>query len=188
MRAAPSITMISSSSKPLTLLNCSSTGRITWLVISSGLAPGNRTRTLTMGGSAFGKRSTPRSRNEKTPSTTRNSISIVVNTGRRTQTSANVIVFFSDPHLRCLEFATGALPRERRAWLRDRFLARAERLGQVFGDAEDCGSDQGFGAAQPIPGPLPLATGDRTLLFRGVARKELKQIHANAETIQVAIR
>src|SRR5215510_12645957 len=63
-----------------------------------------------MGGSAFGKRSTPRSRNEKTPSTTRNSISIVVNTGRRTQTSANVIFFFSYPHLRCLEFATVALP------------------------------------------------------------------------------
>jgi hypothetical protein len=112
MRALPSIIMISNSSKPLTLLNCSSMGRMTWLVISSGLAPGNQTRTLTMGGSALGKRSTPRSRNEKTPSTTRNNISIVVNTGRRTQTSANVIVFFSYPHLRDLEFATVALPRE----------------------------------------------------------------------------
>src|SRR5262245_7954589 len=69
-----------------------------------------------MGGSAFGKRSTPRSRNEKTPSTTRNSISIVVNTGRRTQTSANVIVFFSYPLLRCLEFVSNLLSMTYSTW------------------------------------------------------------------------
>src|SRR5262249_1358790 len=66
---------------------------------SSGLAPGSRIRTLTMGGSALGKRSTPRPTNEKTPSTTRNSTSIVAKTGRRTQISANDIVFISSAHL-----------------------------------------------------------------------------------------
>src|SRR5262245_10036011 len=82
-----------------------------------------------MGGSAVGKRSTPRSRNEKTPSTTRNSISIVVNTGRRTQTSANVIVFFSYPQLRCLEFVTNLLSMTYSNWpgCRNREAGAAER-------------------------------------------------------------
>src|SRR5574341_1349509 len=111
MRAAPSITMISNSSRPLTLLNCSSMGRMTWLVISSGLVPGNRTRTLTMGGSALGKRSTPRSLNEKTPSTTRNTTSIVAKTGRRTQISANVIVFILLCSSAVLDFGLSALRR-----------------------------------------------------------------------------
>ena len=47
-------------------------GSITDVVISSGLAPGSASVTLTVAGSAFGNRSTPRSRNEKMPSTTRN--------------------------------------------------------------------------------------------------------------------
>ena len=46
---------------------------------------------LTVAGSARGKRSTPRSRNEKTPSTTRNAISITAKTPRLTQSSASVI-------------------------------------------------------------------------------------------------
>src|SRR3954469_23818808 len=55
--------------------------------ISSGLAPGNVSATLTVAGSALGNRSTPRLRNEKVPSTTSDMTSIVANTGRRTQSS-----------------------------------------------------------------------------------------------------
>jgi hypothetical protein len=46
--------------------------------------------TLTVAGSARGKRSTPRSRNEKMPSTTSDITNIVANTGRRTQSSDNI--------------------------------------------------------------------------------------------------
>src|ERR1051325_6690790 len=68
-------------------LSAFSIGITTALVISSGEAPGSRRLTLTVAGSAFGKRSTPRSRKEKTPSTTSDITSIVANTGRRTQIS-----------------------------------------------------------------------------------------------------
>ncbi len=56
----------------------------------SGLAPGSRTWTLTVAGSAFGNKSTPRSRNEKIPSTTSDMTSIVAKTGRRTQSSDSI--------------------------------------------------------------------------------------------------
>src|SRR5215213_8197889 len=65
----------------------SSIGSTTELESSSGLAPGSDRATLTVAGSAFGKRSTPRSRNEKSPSTTSDITSIVAETGRRTQNS-----------------------------------------------------------------------------------------------------
>src|SRR5262249_55797219 len=58
--------------------------------ISSGLAPGSERFTLTVAGSARGKRSTPRSRKEKMPSTTSDITSIVAKTGRRTQTSDSI--------------------------------------------------------------------------------------------------
>src|SRR5215470_1787080 len=56
-------------------------------VISSGSAPGSLRLTVTVAGSAFGNRSTPRSKNEKMPSTTSDMTSIVAKTGRRTQSS-----------------------------------------------------------------------------------------------------
>src|SRR3954452_21234428 len=71
-------------------LSAFSIGITTALVISSGEAPGSRRFTLTVAGSAFGKRSTPRSRKEKMPSTTSDITSIVAKTGRRTQISDNI--------------------------------------------------------------------------------------------------
>src|SRR5436190_134286 len=71
-------------------LRAFSIGITTAVVISSGEAPGNRRLTLIVAGSAFGKRSTPRSRNEKMPSTTSDMTSIVANTGRRTQDSESI--------------------------------------------------------------------------------------------------
>ena len=58
------------SSMPETLLSASSIGSTTELAISPGLAPGSRSATLTVAGSALGKRSTPRTRKEKIPRTT----------------------------------------------------------------------------------------------------------------------
>src|SRR5437867_4986343 len=67
-----------------------SIGISTDVTISSGLAPGNWRLTLTVAGSALGKRSTPRSRKEKIPTTTSDITSIVAKTGRRTQSSDNI--------------------------------------------------------------------------------------------------
>ena len=65
------------SSIPDTPLIASSIGSTTDVDISSGLAPGSDRVTLTVAGSAFGNRSTPRPRNEKMPSTTSDITSIV---------------------------------------------------------------------------------------------------------------
>ena len=75
------------SSIPETPLIASSIGSMTVVDISSGLAPGRVSATLTVAGSALGKRSTPRPRNENVPSTTSDITSIVAETGRRTQSS-----------------------------------------------------------------------------------------------------
>src|SRR6185436_5049418 len=74
----------------------------TCVVTSSDVAPGSRTFIVTVAGSALGKRSTPRSRNEKTPSTTRNVISMTANTGRFTHNSASVIRKLQHPYGRFL--------------------------------------------------------------------------------------
>src|ERR1051326_1530782 len=87
---------------PAMLLSASSSGSTTVVVISSALAPGSWTVTLTVAGSAFGNRSTPRSRNEKMPTTTSDITSIVAKTGRLTQSSDNILVFSS--HVRVLSF------------------------------------------------------------------------------------
>ena len=71
--------------------SASSRGRITWVVTSSGVAPGRLTLMLTVAGSALGKRSTPSSRNEKIPRTTRKATSITAKTPRLTQSSARVM-------------------------------------------------------------------------------------------------
>ena len=72
---------------PDTPLIASSIGSMTEVDISSGLAPGSASETLTVAGSALGNRSTPRLRNENVPSTTSDMTSIVAKTGRRTQRS-----------------------------------------------------------------------------------------------------
>src|SRR5678816_162119 len=84
---------------PAMPLRAFSIGMMTADVISSGDAPGSRSETLTWAGSALGKRSTPRSRNENTPSTTSDITSIVANTGRRTQSSDSILVFSLDRDL-----------------------------------------------------------------------------------------
>src|ERR1043165_7564104 len=75
---------------PAMPLSAFSIGMMTDDVISSGAAPGSRSATVTVAGSAFGNRSTPRSRNEKMPSTTSDMTSIVAKTGRLTQSSDNI--------------------------------------------------------------------------------------------------
>src|ERR1051326_6787017 len=102
MLAPPSLIRAEISSMPDTPLIASSIGSTTDEETSSGLAPGSDRRTLTVAGSAFGKRSTPRSRNEKIPSTTSDITSIVAKTGRLTQSSDNILVFSS--HVRVLSF------------------------------------------------------------------------------------
>src|SRR5215470_8494609 len=77
---------------PEMLLRASSRGSTTAVVSSSGLAPDSWTATFTVAGSAFGNRSTPRSKNEKMPSTTSSMTSIVAKTGRRTHSSDNDMV------------------------------------------------------------------------------------------------
>src|ERR1700694_3718034 len=86
---------------PEMLLRASSSGSTADETISSGLAPGSLIETLTVAGSAFGNRSTPRSRNEKIPSTTSDMTSIVAKTGRRTQSSdsMHVLHLLGDGHL-----------------------------------------------------------------------------------------
>lgn len=72
---------------PDTPLIACSIGSTTDVDISSGLAPGRASATLTVAGSALGKRSTPSLRNENVPRTTSDVTSIVAKTGRRTQRS-----------------------------------------------------------------------------------------------------
>ena len=104
MRALPTPRRDSIWSTPATPLSACSSGSAIDELISSGLAPGRRTVTETVAGSAFGSRSTLRSRNENRPVTTSDMISTVVNAGRRTQNSARLI---------------GVLPRGRRLARRD---------------------------------------------------------------------
>ena len=75
---------------PEMLLSASSIGSTTEVAISSGLAPGRLNETLTVAGSALGKRSTPSVWKEKIPSTTSDITSIVAKTGRRTQSSDSI--------------------------------------------------------------------------------------------------
>src|SRR5687768_16297405 len=75
---------------PDTPLIACSMGSTTDVDISSGLAPGRVSETLTVAGSAFGNKSTPSPRNENVPNTTSDITSIVADTGRRTQNSDNM--------------------------------------------------------------------------------------------------
>src|SRR5437879_4568287 len=90
MLPLPSLMRAEISSMPETPLIACSIGSTTDDEISSGLAPGSDSVTLTVAGSARGNRSTPRSRNEKIPSTTSDITSIVAKTGRRTHSSESM--------------------------------------------------------------------------------------------------
>src|SRR5262245_24743946 len=85
---------VRNSSIPSMLLMVSSIGLVIWVSTSSGLAPFNRTMMLTVGDSVRGIKSTPRSRYEKTPSTTRATDIMMANTGRRIHTSAIFTDYF----------------------------------------------------------------------------------------------
>src|SRR5262249_42025042 len=82
--------LLSVSSMPEMQLSVSSIGSTPEVAISPGLAPGSASEMFTVAGSARGNRSTPRSRNEKIPSTTSDITSIVAKTGRRTQSSESI--------------------------------------------------------------------------------------------------
>src|SRR5262252_3857664 len=74
---------------PLIVLTASSTLSVISVSISCGDEPRFVTVTVIVGKSTFGKRSTPRLKNENAPTTTNEVISIVANTGRLTHISAN---------------------------------------------------------------------------------------------------
>src|SRR3954470_16615537 len=93
---------------PETPLIASSIGSMTEVDISSGLAPGNVSATLTVAGAALGKRSTPRLRNETVPSTTSDMTSIVAKTGPRTQRSDSTRKLPDGVKERALKYTTRA--------------------------------------------------------------------------------
>src|SRR5438445_11154398 len=97
MRAPPACTCALSSAMPLMVDSAASGGSTTWVVISSGVAPGSLRLMLTVAGSARGKRSTPSSRKEKRPSTARNAISMTAKTPRLTHSSARVMAWRACP-------------------------------------------------------------------------------------------
>src|SRR5262245_16882559 len=73
----------------------SSNGFVTLVSISSGEAPRKVVVTVIIGSSTLGNWSMPMSLNENQPSTTRNTLIIVANTGRLMQRSAMPIPFSS---------------------------------------------------------------------------------------------
>ena len=81
-----------SSRMPCTVFTTCSISRVTWLSTSSAEAPLSSVRTLTVGRSTEGNRSTPRRAYEAAPTTTRESTSMAANTGRRMQTSASFCI------------------------------------------------------------------------------------------------
>src|SRR5271165_6245571 len=87
----PSWVIDRSSSMPETVLMMSSTGLLTVVSISSTLAPGSTVVTVHTGKSTLGKRSTPSSLYETSPSTTGIATSTQVNTGRLMQRSEIVM-------------------------------------------------------------------------------------------------
>src|SRR5260221_2697282 len=168
MRAVPACTWELTSSMPLVVESASWRGRTTWVVISSGVDPGSLMLMLTVAGSARGKRSTPRSRNEKIPSTPRNAISMTAKTARLTQSSARVmaggsldrldrravaqfLAFQGDGHVRALLQAGHDLDVSAfaRAQLHFRLVQRAPLDGEDLVDAVQVtqgvlGHDQGL--------------------------------------------
>jgi hypothetical protein len=87
--ALPGLEIERSSWMPWIVLICSSSFCATVVSISSVEAPGSSTRTVTVGRSTDGKRSTPRRNQEAAPITTSAITIIVAKTGRLMQTSAS---------------------------------------------------------------------------------------------------
>src|SRR5262245_3976645 len=87
--AVPGPQIERSSLIPWIVLICSSSRWASWVSVSSIEAPGSSTRTLTVGRSTVGKRSTPSRIQLAAPTTTNAMINIVANTGRLMQTSAS---------------------------------------------------------------------------------------------------
>jgi hypothetical protein len=85
----PGLEIERSSWMPWMVLICSSSFCATVVSISSVEAPGSSTRTVTVGRSTEGKRSTPRRNQEAAPTTTSAMTIIVAKTGRLMQTSAS---------------------------------------------------------------------------------------------------
>ena len=85
----PGLEIERSSWMPWIVLTCSSIFCETWVSISSVEAPGSSVRTVTVGRSTAGKRSTPRRNQLAAPTTTNAMTSIVAKTGRLMQTSAS---------------------------------------------------------------------------------------------------
>src|SRR5262245_36788889 len=81
---------------PWIVLICSSSRWATWVSVSSVEAPGSSTRTLTVGRSTAGKRSTPSRNQLAAPTTTKAMTSMVANTGRLMQTSASFCIALLD--------------------------------------------------------------------------------------------
>src|SRR6266550_153844 len=85
----PSTDVERNSSMPLMVLTAPSTLSVISVSISCGDAPGLTTVIVIVGRSIFGNRSTPRDRKENRPTTVMLRMSMVANTGRRTQISAS---------------------------------------------------------------------------------------------------
>src|SRR5712691_208848 len=84
---------------PLMVLTASSILLVIWVSISSALAPGNCTCTLTFGESVLGIKSRPRSLYENAPSTMSAAVIMMAKTGRLTLTSASFIeLLLHDDH------------------------------------------------------------------------------------------
>src|ERR1044071_1218367 len=88
----PSVEVERNSSMPLMVLTAASTLSVISVSISCGEAPGLVTVTVIVGRSILGNRSTPRPRNEKSPTTVIAIINIAANTGRRTHISASFCI------------------------------------------------------------------------------------------------
>ena len=88
----PSTEVERSSSMPLMVLTAPSILSVISVSISCGDAPGLTTVIVIVGRSIFGNRSTPRDLKEKRPTTVMLRMSMVANTGRRTQISASFCI------------------------------------------------------------------------------------------------
>ncbi len=101
----PSSDVERNSSMPLIVLTAPSILSVISVSTSCGDAPGFLTVTVIVGKSIFGNRSTPSDLNENKPTTVMLRMSMVANTGRRTQISAN----FCIPNLSQLFVVSGSL-------------------------------------------------------------------------------
>src|SRR5688572_10098496 len=88
--ALPGLAIERSSWMPWIVLICSSSFWMTWVSISSVEAPGSSTRTLTVGRSTEGNRSTPSLKYDAVPTTTSAMMIMVAKTGRLMLTSASL--------------------------------------------------------------------------------------------------